>query len=498
MNVALETLLEYAISTKLMDVEDICYARNRILALLKIEQYEITTQRMPYSHISEVLDCLCAYAQEQGVLEASQAMHDAFDSALMDCVMMRPSQLIERFKKLDAMEATDMFYAYAQNSNYIRMKRIERNIRWKTKTDFGTMDITINCSKPEKDPKEIAKAKHMMPSSYPVCVLCKENEGYYGTALRDGRSNIRLIPITLQKEAWFLQYSPYVYYHEHCIVLSAEHVPMKTSSATFARLLEFVQKFPHYFLGANADLPIVGGSILSHDHYQGGRYVFPMAEASVMEDYSCFSHLGVKTQRLYWPLTVLRLSSCDTDALIKAAVQVLNTWRNYDDENCDILSHTNAAHNTISTIARKRQDCYELDLVLRNNRTTSQHPLGIFHPHEEIHHIKKENIGIIEVMGLAVLPARLKQELTWIENEILDGDMTHKEELKVHRDWIDSMKQRYEITQENIREILQKEIGEIFLEGLKHCGVYKLNEAGRVGFARFIEALEKEDTPYGN
>lgn len=499
MNNIIETLLEYAVSTHLMNVEDVCYARNRILALLKEDQYVITDERVSYHHVSELLDELCDYAFKKGVIEESQAYHDAFDSALMDCVMMRPSQLIDAFhSKKSTKEATDMFYAYAIHSNYIRLKRIEKNIQWKVDTAFGKLDITINCSKPEKDPHDIARAKNMVQSAYPTCVLCKENEGFYGNASRDGRSNIRLIPLTLHHEPWYFQYSPYVYYNEHCIVLSAEHVPMQTSHETFVRLLDFVHEFPHYFLGANADLPIVGGSILSHDHYQGGSYTFAMADAAVLETYDVFEKLGVQASRLYWPLSVLRLSSTHRNELIKAADSVLRTWRAYSDEQCDIIAYTHEAHNTISTIARKRGDTYELDLVLRNNRANKEHPLGIFHPHEEIHHIKKENIGIIEVMGLAVLPARLKDELQWMEDAILHDDMTHSEELQPHKEWMTSLKERYVFTEENIGAILREETGNVFVEGLKHCGVYKLDELGKAGFRRFMETIKKEDTTYGD
>lgn len=492
MNRIIETLLDYAIDKQLMPPQDRCYARNRILALLKEDSYVPCEEHASYTHVSELLDTLCDRAAEKGIISKTISSYDAFDSAIMDCVMMRPSQLIEQFKRMEKKAATDMFYAFSKDSNYIRTNRIAKNICYKHDTKFGVLDITINCSKPEKDPKDIAAARNSMPNTYPTCVLCKENEGYYGNANRDGRSSIRLIPITLNDEIWYLQYSPYVYYNEHCIVLSEQHTPMKTCRATFARLLDFVEQFPHYFLGANADLPIVGGSILTHDHYQGGNYEFAMAKAKILESYDVFETAGVKAQRLYWPLSVLRLSGTDKQALISCADRVLCLWRKYSDEACNILAHTSEDHNTISVISRFRNGQFDLDLVLRNNRTSERYPLGIFHPHEKIHHIKKENIGIIEVMGLAVLPARLKNELTWIKEAILQGHTEHAEEIKIHRAWIDEIKEKYSFTPDNTEEILRKEVGDIFLEGLTHCGVFPLNETGADGWKRFINALKEE------
>lgn len=490
---AIETLLAYAIEHNLMVKQDECYARNRLLNLLQVEGYHDTAMKMSYTHVEDLLLVITNDAIKNGIIANTQQERDNFDCSIMDCVMKRPSEVIEAFNNaINIKAATKNFYDFSQYSNYIRTKRISKNVSYQVKTVYGVMDISINCSKPEKDPKDIARAKKATQSAYPTCVLCKENEGFYGNVSRDGRSNIRLIPLTLQNKTWYLQYSPYVYYNEHCIVLSEEHVPMLTNEKTFARLLEFVDLIPHYFIGANADLPIVGGSILSHDHYQGGDHIFAMAKAAVISTYDTFEHLGIKVERLHWPLSVLRLSGTDKVALIKASVQILATWRTYSDESCQIIAHTDQEHNTISTIARKVNDVFEMDLILRNNRTSSEYPFGIFHPHEEIHHIKKENIGIIEVMGLAVLPARLKAELQYIKQYLLTDINKHEKELVQHTDWINSLKQRFTFTEENVDEILYQDIGMIFVKGLQHCGVFKLDDKGAKGLDRFMSVVKEE------
>ncbi|MEG2506838.1 MAG: UDP-glucose--hexose-1-phosphate uridylyltransferase [Longicatena sp.] len=492
MNELIETLVSYAITHHLMYESDAIYARNRILALLKIETFIPNGILVPFTYVDELLAPLCKYAIEANIIEDTQRSKDAFDSAIMDCLCKRPSQLIKELlelKESDVQKCSDTFYAFCEDSNYIRKERIAKNINYQRFTKYGVFDITINCSKPEKDPRDIAKQKTIQSSTYPTCVLCKENEGYYGHDACDGRSNIRLLPIKLAREDWYFQYSPYVYYNEHCIVLSGRHTPMKTEQKTFARLLSFVEQFPHYFLGSNADLPIVGGSILSHDHYQGGNYTFAMENASIVKTYPCFETQGVCAAKLYWPLSVLRLSSTNKIALEEACELVRKTWSTYSDATNDIMAYTTQPHNTLSCIARKKKDNYEIDLVLRNNRQSEEYPLGIFHPHDNIHHIKKENIGIIEVNGLAVLPARLKEEIKWMEAYLLNNDTTH--DLQEHQNWLNTLQIKYNFTQENIQTILYQEIANVFVEGLEHCGVFKLDEKGSQGFDRFIQAVVK-------
>jgi UDPglucose--hexose-1-phosphate uridylyltransferase len=413
----------------------------------------------------------------------------------MDCVMPRPSEVIRRFHSDYARNpkaATDRFYKLSQASNYIRTDRIAKNLQWKTPTEYGDLDITINLSKPEKDPRDIAKAKLIKSTSYPKCLLCRENEGFAGHAGHPARQTHRLIPLRLSGHRWFLQYSPYTYYNEHCIVLNRKHVPMKISRRSFENLLDFVTIFPHYFVGSNADLPIVGGSILSHDHYQGGRYNFAMAKAPIEKHYKFEGFEGIEAGRVKWPMSTIRLRGEDREELIELADKIQLAWRGYSDESAEILAETDGnPHNTVTPIARRKGELYELDLVLRNNRTTEEHPLGLFHPHAEVHHIKKENIGLIEVMGLAVLPARLKGELSALAEALVSGaPLTGA--LEKHAPWAEELQTRYTFTPENAAGILETEVGRVFARVLEHAGVYKRNAAGKEAFMRFVGAVNGE------
>lgn len=395
-------------------------------------------------------------------------------------------------EKEDPVKATDYFYKLSQDSNYIRRDRIAKDQKWVTKTEYGDLDITINLSKPEKDPKAIAAAKLMKQSGYPKCLLCRENEGYAGRVNHPARQNHRIINVEVNHHAWGFQYSPYVYYNEHCIVFNSSHIPMKIEKDTFAKLFSFVKQFPHYFVGSNADLPIVGGSILSHDHFQGGHYEFAMAKASVDRTFCVKGYEDVDAGIVKWPMSVIRLSGKDTDRIIELADHILRAWRSYTDEAAFIYAETDGEpHNTITPIARKRGENYELDLVLRNNITTKEHPLGVYHPHAKLHHIKKENIGLIEVMGLAVLPARLKEEMADLKKAILNGDdIAADPALNIHADWVKEFSVKYDkITQDNIDSIIEEEIGYVFAEVLEDAGVYKLTEEGKQAFDRFTASL---------
>ena len=490
----IDTLIDYGIEKELCKNEDRIYVRNQLLHLLNEEGWQSSDRRMPYESVDQILEKMCQIAISKNIIQDSQKRRDAFDSQLMNTMMPRPSELIHDFfenYKISPQKATDNYYQMALNSHYIRQDRIQKNIQYKADTEYGTMDITINLSKPEKDPKDIAAALASSEAIYPSCAICRENEGYYGNAKWDGRSNHRIIPLDLGNQKWYLQYSPYVYYNEHCIVLNDHHEPMKISHQTFENLFAFVKQFPHYFIGSNADLPIVGGSILTHDHSQGGRYTFAMTEAKTIETYDCFDYLGVKTERLKWPLTVFRLSCSDCMPLIKAADKMLDIWRTYSDKAADILAYTDQPHNTITPIARYRNNKYELDIVLRNNRTSTEHPLGIFHPHEEIHPIKKENIGLIEVMGLAVLPARLKGQLEEIQAYLLGNKQDFKG-IEEHKEWVLNLQNQYEITPENVKTRVEQEVAAIFVKGLEHCGVFKLNEEGNIACNKFIQTIKKE------
>ena len=414
----------------------------------------------------------------------------------MGCLVQEPSSVRKTFRDLyehtSPLAATDYFYKLSCDSNYIRRQRIKKDRKWTTDTEFGTLDITINLSKPEKDPKAIAAAKNAKQSAYPKCQLCKENEGYAGRVNHPARQNHRIIPLTINNSDWFFQYSPYVYYNEHCIVFNSKHTPMKIERATFGKLLDFVTQFPHYFVGSNADLPIVGGSILSHDHFQGGHYTFAMAKAPMEETFTIKNFEDVEVGIVKWPLSVLRLRSTDESRLIELGAHILDAWRGYTDEAVFVFASTDGEpHNTITPIARKVGDTYELDLALRNNITTEEHPLGVYHPHAQWHNIKKENIGLIEVMGLAVLPSRLKEEMEILADYLVEGkNIRENEKIEKHADWVERFRGKYDgFTKENVMEILEKEVGIVFTNVLEDAGVYKCTEEGRIAFKRFIETL---------
>lgn len=497
-------LVRYGVSSGLVDEADIIYTVNKLLELFELEEYDREFTPENFTKVGDVttfpleetLKEMLDYAQDKGLLKGEGVVYrDLFDTKIMGSLVPRPSDVIYTFRRLyeekGAKAATDWYYAFSQNTDYIRRYRIRKDMKWKADTEYGEMDITINLSKPEKDPKAIAAAKLAKQSGYPKCQLCIENEGYAGRVNHPARQNHRIIPIEICGMKWGFQYSPYVYYNEHCIVFNSQHVPMKIERATFAKLFDFVKQFPHYFVGSNADLPIVGGSILSHDHFQGGHYEFAMAKAPVEKEVVIPGFEDVKAGIVKWPMSVIRISGPDTERLIELADKILLKWRGYTDEAAFIFAETDGEpHNTITPIARKRGDMYEMDLVLRNNITTEEHPLGVYHPHAELHHIKKENIGLIEVMGLAVLPARLKGELEGLCKAIVAGEDLRKDEvLEKHADWVDELKEKYTFTAENVEEILKKEIGIVFKKVLEHAGVYKCTEEGRTAFMRFIDSL---------
>lgn len=496
LNTSIAKLVKYGLDTGLLPEEEKIYATNQILEVLHLEEYEEPAKLEGEISLEETLDELLDYAWQQGLMaENSVVYRDLFDTKLMNCLMPRPSQVTAEFWKRyehSPKEATEYYYKLSQDSNYIRRYRVCRDRKWVTKTEYGDLDITINLSKPEKDPKAIAAAKKMKQSGYPKCLLCKENEGYAGRVNHPARQNHRVIPLTINDASWGFQYSPYVYYNEHCIVFCGEHVPMKIDRTTFRKLFDFVKQFPHYFLGSNADLPIVGGSILTHDHYQGGNYEFAMAKAPVETTYVIPGYEDVETGMVKWPMSVLRIRHADENRLIDLGEHILNVWRGYTDADAQIFAETDGEpHNTVTPIARMRDGLYELDLVLRNNITTKEHPLGLYHPHAELHHIKKENIGLIEVMGLAVLPARLKEEMECLERCLVSGeDIRSNEMIEKHADWAEEIKKKYtSITKENVSGILQDEIGLVFAKVLEHAGVYKRTEEGKKAFERFIHSL---------
>ena len=488
-------LLHFARQKGLIAPEDEVYAANRLLDVLHVEDYVPEEVDETLETATPILECMLDYAAEKGLIEGTTDERDLFDTRIMDCVMPRPSEVVRAFRAYyeeSPREATDYYYALSIASNYIRKARIDKNIAWKTATEFGDLDVTINLSKPEKDPRDIAKAKLAKASGYPKCLLCRENEGYAGRVNHPARETHRLIPLDLAGHPWFLQYSPYTYYNEHCIVLNNDHVPMVISRETFENLTAFLEIFPHYFAGSNADLPIVGGSILSHDHYQGGRYTFAMERAAVEQEYTFANYPQVRAGRVKWPMSTLRLTSSDKGALIDLATAILAAWRTYSDASAEILAETDAPHNTITPIARRRGADYEFDLVFRNNRTTAEHPLGLFHPHAEVHHIKKENIGLIEVLGLAILPARLKSEMEQIRAELLRGtaDIAGIADIEKHADWYRSVRAAHTtVTEGNVDGILRDEIGKVFLEVLTHAGVFKRDAAGMAAFDRWIESI---------
>lgn len=487
-------LVQYGITSGLLPECEKNYTVNLLLDLFGEEDYQepAQIQEKPLETIlKELLDEAC----RRGIIEDTITCRDLFDTKIMNCLTPRPSQVQQTFweKYQSSPEAaTDYFYKLSQDSDYIRRYRVCKDQKWKADSEYGQMDITINLSKPEKDPKAIAAARNAKASSYPKCLLCMENEGYAGRLNHPARENHRIIPITIAGSRWGFQYSPYVYYNEHCIVLNGEHVPMKIERATFAKLFDFVRQFPHYFLGSNADLPIVGGSILSHDHFQGGNYTFAMAEAPMELPVTIPGYEDVEAGIVKWPLSVLRIRHRDSDRLIDLADHTLQAWRGYTDEDAFIFAETDGEpHNTITPIARKKGELYELDLTLRNNITTEEHPLGVYHPHAALHHIKKENIGLIEVMGLAVLPSRLKDEMSLLRTFLLAGkDPASDETLAKHADWVREFLPKYErITEDNVDHILQQEIGAVFVKVLEDAGVYKCTKEGRDAFLKFVKTL---------
>lgn len=489
-------LVEYGIQTGLLPESERVYAANLLLDLMHQDSLDESAWRPDGSAIvlSEVLDDLLNIAVERGIIEDSITWKDLFDARLMNALLARPAQIQTVFNRLyeeNPKAATDWFYKLSQDSNYIRRDRIARDERWSADSPYGEIELSINLSKPEKDPKAIAAAKSAPQSSYPKCQLCVENEGYAGRINHPGRSNHRIIPITINNSDWGFQYSPYVYYNEHCIVFNGKHVPMAINHDTFVKLFDFIDLFPHYFLGSNADLPIVGGSILSHDHFQGGHHDFPMAKAPVEEEIVIPGFEDLKAGIVAWPMSVIRLRSKERSGIIAAADHILETWRDYSDPQAQIIANDGEPHNTITPIARMRDGEYELDLVLRCNITSDEHPMGVFHPHEQWHHIKKENIGLIEVMGLAVLPARLKQEMSDLKKAMLAGeDIRSIPSLEKHADWAEDIQKKYDsITKDNIDTIIHDEIGIVFSHVLEDAGVYKTDEEGRQAFHRFIAAL---------
>jgi UDPglucose--hexose-1-phosphate uridylyltransferase len=491
-------LVQYGLDTGLIEPEDKIYTTNRLLELFHLDELEENDSdvSMTVDELETVLGEMLDYAYEKGILEENGVVYrDLFDTKIMSVLVPRPSEVIGKFRaKYDEspQAATDYFYKLSQDTDYIRRYRIKRDQKWIAHTKYGDLDITINLSKPEKDPKAIAAAKNAKQSGYPKCQLCMENEGYAGRVNHPARQNHRIIPVTINGSQWGFQYSPYVYYNEHCIVFNSKHIPMKIEHDTFCKLFDFVKQFPHYFVGSNADLPIVGGSILSHDHFQGGHYEFAMAKAPVERTFTVKGFEDVSAGIVNWPMSVIRIASEDTDRLIALADVILGAWRGYTDEQAFIFAETEGEpHNTITPIARKRGDKYELDLVLRNNITTEEHPLGVYHPHAKLHHIKKENIGLIEVMGLAVLPARLKDEMERLAEAIVTGaDISKDEVLEKHADWVKEFSPRYaDINKDNVMDILHKEIGDVFMQVLEDAGVYKRTPDGQAAFDRFIKTF---------
>ena len=490
---AIKDLVGYALRTGLIEEYDRTWAANSLLQAMGMDSWEEPRQ-VKDRPLEDILKELLDDAAARGRIEDDTTSRDLFDTELMGRLTPRPAQVIREFRRLyqaDPKAATDWFYRFSQDTDYIRRYRIARDVKWKAATPYGDMDITINLSKPEKDPKAIAAAKAAPQTSYPQCQLCRENEGYAGRLNHPARQNHRIVPITINQEDWFLQYSPYVYYNEHCIVLNGQHTPMKIDKATFRKLLDFIKQFPHYFVGSNADLPIVGGSILSHDHFQGGCYTFAMEKAPVERTITFRGFEDVEAGIVKWPMSVIRLRCKDDQRLVELADRILAAWRGYTDEAVFVFAETGGEpHNTITPIARMRKGQFELDLVLRNNITTAEYPLGVYHPHQELHHIKKENIGLIEVMGLAVLPSRLKNELNGVAQALVRGDDLRADEtLAKHADWADELKTRYTFTAENAEEILRREVGAVFAQVLEHAGVFKCTPEGREAFLRFIHSV---------
>ncbi|MBQ9946728.1 MAG: UDP-glucose--hexose-1-phosphate uridylyltransferase [Clostridia bacterium] len=489
----IKALINYAIKEGLIEESDAVYCINGIISLFGKDAFD-TSVKAEGGSFAEILEGLTDEAVKMGLTDEGSVSRDLFDTKIMGILTPRPSAVIGKFKELynEAPErATDWYYKFSGDTNYIRRDRIAKILKWQQTGEYGTIDITVNLSKPEKDPKAIEVAKNMPQVGYPKCMLCRECEGYSGRIDFPARQNHRVIPVTINNSQWFMQYSPYVYYNEHCIVFNGEHTPMKIDRSAFAKLLEFVTVFPHYFLGSNADLPIVGGSILSHEHFQGGRYEFAMERAPIEKEISFEGFEDVKAGIVKWPMSTIRLQSKNKESLVELSDRILNKWRGYTDEEAFIFAETEGVpHNTITPIARRRGELFEMDLVLRNNITTKEHPLGVYHPHAELHHIKKENIGLIEVMGLAVLPPRLKDELEALEKAILEKKDLRADALtELHADWAESFIPGYTFTKENCMDIIRAEVGKVFATVLEHAGVYKRNEKGMAQFIRFIESV---------
>lgn len=496
-NTYIAALAAYGLKTGLITADDRIFAINSILAALGLDDYE-EPENIPDMELEEILKGLLDFACSKNIIPDSIAYRDLFDTKLMACLTPRPSEVIAKFKAdyaVSPVTATDNYYKLSRDTDYIRRYRIAKDIKWKTETEYGELDITINLSKPEKDPKAIAAAKNAKQSGYPKCLLCPENVGYAGRLNHPARQNHRIIPVDICGEPWGFQYSPYVYYNEHCILFNTKHTPMVIDKKAFEKLFDFVSKFPHYFIGSNADLPIVGGSILSHEHFQGGNYTFAMAKAKIEKEYKIKGFEDVTVGRVKWPMSVIRLRNADTGRLVELADIILTKWRGYTDEAAFIFAETDGEpHNTITPIARRNGDMYELDLVLRNNITTEEHPLGVYHPHAELHHIKKENIGLIEVMGLAVLPARLKNEMQQLADVLVTKGVSAVRSdpvLEKHADWAEEFCSRRTVNADSVHEVIRDEIGKVFAKVLEHAGVYKRTPEGEAAFDRFVEYLNK-------
>ena len=494
---AIQKLVLYGIEKGLIQLSDRIYTTNRILEVLQKDDYTPSPLQKKNSDgisLEPVLKEILDYAVQKGLIEDSIVYRDLFDTKIMGCLAAPPHEVIKKFYDLHEISpemSTDWYYEFSQNTDYIRKYRIEKDLRWSAETPYGILDLSINLSKPEKDPKAIAAAKTAKQSTYPKCMLCAENEGYAGRINHPARENHRVIPLTINDEPWYFQYSPYVYYNEHCIAFNGKHIPMVINKETFRKLFDFLNLFPHYFIGSNADLPIVGGSILSHDHFQGGRYEFAMERAGIEKHITISGYEDVEAGIVKWPLSVIRLRHKNENKLTELADYILNKWRSYSDESAFIFAQTNGEpHNTITPIARKKGKIFELDLVLRNNITTEEYPLGVYHPHANLHHIKKENIGLIEVMGLAVLPARLDRELKTLAQLILEKkDLRENVLTAKHADWAEEFIPNYNFTKENIMEILEHETGQVFVKVLEDAGVFKRNTEGALAFERFINIL---------
>lgn len=493
-NSAIKKLVQYGLEKELIKPFDEIYTTNLLIAKFGLDEYtdpEISGEIV----LADILKEMCDYAVEKGIIEDGIVSRDLFDTGVMNLLMPRPSEVIDTFNSLYEKSpeyATNYYYKLSCDSNYIRRDRIAKDKKWVTSTEYGDLDITINLSKPEKDPKAIAAALTMKQSAYPKCQLCKENEGYAGRINHPARQNHRIIPISINNSQWGFQYSPYVYYNEHCIVFNGEHTPMKIDRAAFCKLFDFVKLFPHYFVGSNADLPIVGGSILTHDHFQGGHYTFAMAKAPIETRFTVKGFEDVETGIVKWPMSVIRTRCADSDRLVELGDKILKAWRAYTDEDAFIFAETDGVpHNTITPIARKNGDMYELDLVLRNNITTEEYPDGVYHPHKELHNIKKENIGLIEVMGLAVLPSRLKTELETVKECLVNGtNVADVESVAKHAEWVSGFVGNYgEINKDNVDKIVEDEVGKVFAKVLEHAGVYKRDEVGKTAFMKFVDSL---------